>query len=231
VVIRALPLAFVAGLYPLGLAIVLRYLGEPASMRRALAYLAGAATVTLCTGLAILVSFRLFGMTGRPERTPSAALDLFVGSVLLLVAIWAGRRHASSRQPRAQPREPPPGAGDETPPGSAGTRRAMSTRAVFLLGIVTYLPSALYVAAIRDLADARLGLGPTILAVVVCTTLVLHMVEIPIVLRLCAPRRAGALLAAYNDWMHRHGWTVLVVATTAGGLYFLVNGVVLLLVG
>ncbi|EIV94326.1 GAP family protein [Frankia sp. QA3] len=234
---RALPLAFVAGVYPLGLAIVLRYLGEPTAMRHAFAYLAGAATVTLGAGAAILVALRVSDFPERQQRTMSAGMQTFLGVMLLLVAVWVARHRtpAGMRRPARRVAAPPREA--DTPDAvrspaanePATRRRASGARAIFFLGMVTYLPSAFYVGAIKDLADADLSRAATILALFACTLLVLHMVELPIILRLLVPRRTGAILAAYNAWMHRHGWDIVVLAAAASGIYFLASGIITLL--
>jgi hypothetical protein len=55
------------------------------------------------------------------------------------------------------------------------------------------------------------------------------MVELPIILRLLAPRWTGAILASYKAWTHRHGWNIVLILAAAGGVYFLVSGIVTLL--
>jgi hypothetical protein len=85
--------------------------------------------------------------------------------------------------------------------------------------MTTYLPSAFYVAALRNLADADLGWGVTIVALFVCASLVLLMVELPILLRLLAPHRTGQILAAYNGWMNRHGWDVVLLLAAASSRF------------
>lgn len=235
-VTNALPLAVAAGIYPLGLAIVLRYLGDPPSLRHAFAYLGGAAVVTLGAGAAIVVILRVAELPAGQERTLGDGMQTFLGVVLLLVALWIARHRAtSSRRPARRSAAPPRGvdrpdaAPDLSPKLTVASGGAARTRAVFALGATTYLPSALYIAALKNLADAHLGLGLTILSLLVCASLVLLMVELPILLRLFAPRRTGRILAAYNAWTRRHGWDILLLVSAASGLYFLVSGIVGLL--
>ncbi|ONH31683.1 GAP family protein [Pseudofrankia asymbiotica] len=238
----ALPLAIVAGIYPLGLAIVVRYLGDPPSLRHAFAYLGGAATVTVGAGVAIVVTLRLAELPGRQERTLSAGLQTFLGAALLLLALWVARHRAtaihrpsrgaeaaSQEADRSDRSDRSDAARAPTPQENVGGLGAAGTRTIFLVGVTTYLPSAFYIAALRNLAEAHSGVGITILSMFVCAALVLLMVELPIALRLLAPRQTGRILAAYNAWMNRHGWNIVLLIATASGLYFLANGVVELL--
>ncbi|WP_131784247.1 GAP family protein [Protofrankia symbiont of Coriaria ruscifolia] len=240
----ALFLALAAGVYPLGLAIVLRYLGEPPSMRHAFAYLAGTASITLGAGVAILVTLRGSGLTERSRPTPSGGIEVFLGVALLYVAFRLNRRPRSATRdgpgrPDAsvRPHEPertdgighPDGPEHPDEPRKVPEGIRNSTRRVFLLGLITYLPSLLYVSAIKNIADAHMSNATSALLLVLCAVLVLQMVEIPIILRLVAPRRTGAILASYNSWMHRHGRSIVIILAVAGGIYLLLTGVMTLL--
>jgi len=234
----ALPLAAAAGIYPLGLAIVIRYLGDPPSLRYAFAYFGGAAAVTVGAGAAILVSLRVAALPPRQERVLSAGLEVFLGVALLLVAFWIARHRATAirRPPRRvtpRAREPAEPKGDHasTPKKTAGGRGTGSVRTVFLVGMTTYLPSALYVAALKSLADSGLGWGAALASLFVCASLVLLMVELPILLRLLAPRRTGQIIGGYNTWMNRHGWDVVLLLALVSGLYFLASGIATFLAG
>jgi hypothetical protein len=231
-VTNALPLAVAAGIYPLGLAIVLRYLGDPPSLRHAFSYLGGAAAVTLGAGAAIVVILRGADLPAGQERTLSDAMQTFLGVILLLVAIWIYRHRANAarRAPRriatpSRDESRPDAAHDPQPKETFVSRQATRARTIFFLGATTYLPSALYIAALKNIADADLGVGFTILSLFVCASLVLLMVELPIIIRLFAPRRTGRIIASYNAWTMRHGWNIILLISTASGLYFLASGI------
>ncbi len=219
----ALLFALVAGLYPLGLAIVLRYLGEPPSLRHAFAYLAGTATVTLVAGIAILLVLRGSGLTERQHPAPSGGIQVFLGVALLYLTFLLVRR-------RNRAGVDGPERSDEEANGEKdGAHGHLRLGRVFALGLVTYLPSLLYVSSIKNLSDANLSTSTVVLALLLCAVLVLQMVEIPIILRLLAPERTGPILASYNAWMHRHGRDLVILLSAAGGVYMLVKGIVSLL--
>ncbi|WP_239376890.1 GAP family protein [Frankia sp. Cj5] len=230
----ALPLALAAGIYPLGLAIVLRYLGEPASMRHAYAYLAGTATVTFVAGIAILLALRGSGLTERQHPAPGGGIQVFLGVALLFVAVRLTRRRkragrdASRDTDRLDRQNEPSEPGKETGANGAPGRHPGLGR-VYLLGVVTYLPSLLYISAIKNLADSHSSNTETALLLLLCAVFVLQMVELPIILRIVAPARTGAILAAYNGWMHRHGQDLLILLAAAGGGYVLISGIMTLL--
>lgn len=227
-----LPLAIAAGIYPLGLAIVARYLGDPPSLRHAFAYLGGAAAMTIGAGAAIVAVLRVADLSGRQERTLSASMQLLLGVVLLLVACWV-HRHRATRIGRRSRRAAAPArdAADRDEAEDPGTkepvggRRATGVRTMFFVGVTTYLPSAFYVAALNDVAATDSGPVLTALALFACAVLVLIMVEFPIILRLAAPRQTGRVLAAYNTWLTRHGWDVVFLLAAVIGLCFLASGI------
>ncbi len=246
----ALSLALAAGVYPLGLAIVLRYLGEPPSMRHAFAYLAGTASITLGAGIAILVALRGSGLTEWAHPTPSGGIQVFLGAALLYVAFRLNRgrrsamRNGSGRPSETEhsdvighpdrlehPEEPgrPDDVGHPDEPRKVPEGVGYRPRRVFLLGLITYLPSLLYVSAIKNIADAHMSNAASVLFLVLCAVLVLQMVEIPIILRLVAPRRTSVILTSYNLWMHRHGRSIAIILAVAGGSYLLVTGTMMLL--
>ena len=228
----ALALAVAAGIYPLGLAIVLRYLGDPPSLRHAFAYLGGAATVTLGAGAAVVVALRLAKLPARQERTLSDGLQTVLGATLLLVALWIHRHQAAATYRTSRRIAAPsqktgvsPATRALPPKATITSRGAARPRAIFFLGAVTYLPSALYVAALKDLADASLGPSMTILSLFACASLVLIMIELPILLRMFVPRHAGQVIVVYDAWTRRHGWDIVLLISAASGLYFLASGI------
>jgi hypothetical protein len=165
-------------------------------------------------------------------------MDVFLGVALLLVAVWMARHRVSAGMRRSgrlevtkSPREAEglDGVGGQEPEVAATGRHTSGAGGLFLLGLITYLPSLLYVGAIKDLVDDDLGNGFTVLALFVCAVLVLQMVELPIILRLLAPQRTGAILASYNAWMRRYGWNLVMLFAAAGGVYFIVRGIAKLL--
>jgi hypothetical protein len=249
----ALPLAVAAGIYPLGLAIVVRYLGDPPSLRHAFAYLGGAATVTLGAGAVIVTVLRVAALPERQERTLGAGMQMFLGVVLLVLALWlrrsretailrSSRRGTPSSRETDRPARPPGAQGPAIrpsavqaparPPAVQGPPVGgfAAVRTVFFVGLATYLPSAFYVAALRDVAKADLGSAGTVFSLFACAVLVLFMVELPIIVRLLMPRQTGQIIATYNAWIGRHGRDIVVLIAAVCGAYFLVSGVATLVI-
>ena len=50
------------------------------------------------------------------------------------------------------------------------------------------------------------------------------MAEVPILTYIAAPAGTAARLAAANNWLARHGQSILVLAAAAVGCYFVVKG-------
>ena len=88
-----------------------------------------------------------------------------------------------------------------------------------------YLPSPLYLAAIKTVADEDGATGGKILAVLICAACVLLFVEIPFAALLLTPDTVEARLARVQAGFARHGWTVGALLAVIAGVFLLVRGI------
>jgi uncharacterized membrane protein YfcA len=139
---QTIALAFAASIYPPAVAAVIA-LGRDSQVRsRVLAFVAAATAVTYVTGVLALFVLSDVVATGL-HYTPSAALDLALGLLLLGVAAHLNR----SQAPRMKSQT-----------GSKMERRLQSRRLAFALGLTLYaLPSPIYIGAVKTIADAKLS--------------------------------------------------------------------------
>jgi hypothetical protein len=101
---QALALALAASIYPPAVAAVIA-LGRGSQVRsRVFAFVLAATTVTYASGTLMLFVLSDLGATGPGHHTPSAALDLALG--VLLIGL-AARLRRKQRNP-AKPGGPPP---------------------------------------------------------------------------------------------------------------------------
>jgi hypothetical protein len=204
-------LAFAASIYPPAVAAVIA-LGRGSQVRsRVLAFVIAAIVVTYTTGVLILFVLKDVGATGL-HYAPSAAVDLALGTLLLGVAARLLR-----------PRTPKPKPSGE----SKLERRLRSRRLAFVLGLTLYaLPSPIYVGAVKTIADAQLSTGSQLLVLAVTLAVMLWMIELPMLLLLIVPGRAGKTLEQINAWFIQNGRRLATFACAGAGIYLIAKGVI-----
>ncbi len=208
---QTIALALAASIYPPAVAAVIA-LGRGSQVRsRVLAFVVAAILVTYTTGVVILFVLKDVGATGL-HYTPSAAVDIALGVLLLGVA----RRLRRPRAPRSKPDEE-----------SKLERRLQSRRLAFVLGLTLYaLPSPIYVGAVKTIADAQLSTAGQLAVLAITLATMLWMIELPMLLLIVVPERASAALERINAWFLQNGRRLAMLACVGAGLYLIAKGVV-----
>lgn len=213
---EALPLALAAAVYPPALLVLLLLTGGPRPRPLVGAYFIGAALVTVGAGLAGLALAGGTGATVEHSRHASGGVYIALGVLLLPVAAFARRQ---GRRPR---RERDSGGGGRL---AAWSRRATSSRRwAFALGVLMYLPSPLYLLAIKAIADSGDASASNVTAVLVCALCVLLFVEVPLVALYLRPAAVAGGLRRVHDWLVRNGWNLAAACALAGALYAFIKG-------
>jgi hypothetical protein len=214
---QALALALAASIYPPAVAAVIA-LGRGSDVRaRVFAFVLAAWLVTYAMGVLILYVLVELGATGPHHLTPSAALDVALGVLLILLAIRLRRKRSD---PAAEPSSGP----------SKIERYLESRRLAFVLGITLYvLPSPIYIGAVKAIADANLSTGNELLDIVAVVAVMLWLIELPMLMLLVVPARAASTLESVNLWFARHGRSLGIVAAAVVGAYLIVKGLVQLI--
>jgi uncharacterized membrane protein YozB (DUF420 family) len=207
VLAEALPFAFAAALYPPAMLIMAYLLSRDRPLRRSLAFLAGAAFLTLLTGGVGVVLLRGTGLDSDRRGGAPPVIDVLLGVALLIVAVVVARRPTATLAEQTR------------------QRHEMSLRSIFVLGMVMYIPSMFYLSALHSLAQGGQSTWETVIYVVVVAVIVLSFVEVPLVLYAVAPERTGRALAASNAWLSRHRRTIVVAVAAVVGAYLLLKGI------
>jgi hypothetical protein len=221
---QALPLAISAAIYPPAVVILLLLLVSEHPRRLVLCYFAGAAFLTVGAGLVGLAVLNGTGATSSDSQSASGWVYIAIGVVLLGVTAWAWRRRA--QQIAAPP--PEPEAPDEPRTGriAAWTARATSSqRWALALGLAMFLPSPLYLLAIKTVADSGDSTTSNVLAVLICAAGVLLFVEIPVIGLFVRPDGIVAAIKRAQHWTSRHGWTIAAVLAGAGAVLAIAKGI------
>jgi Sap, sulfolipid-1-addressing protein len=227
---QALALALAASIYPPAVAAVIA-LGRGADVRRrVLAFVLAAMLVTYAMGTLILLVLIELGATGSHHLTPSAAIDLALGVLLILLAARLYVKRPNTAAAGVTEGAGMAGTVEEAAPGGAPSkieRYLQSRRLAFVLGMTLYiLPSPIYIGAVKSVADAHLSRSGELLALVVIVAVMLWLIELPMLMLLVAPDRASRVLEAINLWFARNGRSLAIAASAAVGLYLIVKGVV-----
>jgi hypothetical protein len=210
---QALALAFAASIYPPALAAVIA-LGRGSQVRsRVFAFVFAAVFVTYALGVVMLLVLVELGATGPHHIEPSAAIDMTLGVLLIALAARLRRK----RPPRVSKQGGP----------SKMERYLRSRRLALVLGLTLYaLPSPIYIGAVKEIADAKLSTGGELLALLATVTVMLWLIELPMLMLFAVPERASALLERVNLWFARYGRRIATFAALAAGVYLIVEGVV-----
>ena len=197
--------------------VLLLFASHHEARRLVLAYFFGAALLTLGAGLIALEALAGAGVTAPESRSASGGVYVFVGVLLLILAAWAWRRRASS-----------PVATDGNSHGGRLTdwsQRALTRpRWAFALGLAMFLPSPLYLLAVKEISDSSDSTPSQLLAVTICAIGVLLFVEVPLVALYLRPAAVESGLTRVHRWLSRNGWTAVAVLALLAAIYALVKG-------
>ncbi len=194
------------------------------------AFVLAAALTTYATGVLLLFVLVEVGATGSHHRAPGAAIDLALGGLLIMLAVRLQRTRPDPRRDSTDPRQ------DSTDPrqdsivksGPSKIDRYLHSRPLaFVLGVTLYiLPSPIYIAAVKAVADAKLSTSGELLALAATVAVMLWMVELPMLILLIVPHRAERALDQTNRWFARNGRTAAIVASVGAGGYLAIKGLV-----
>ena len=213
---EALPLALAAAIYPPALLVLLLLTGGPRPRPLVGTYFAGAALVTGGVGLVGLAVADGARLTVQRSHQASGITSIVLGLLLLPIAAWAWRR--GRRPPRERER------GNHRI--AEWSRRAAASRPwAFVLGVLMYLPSPLYLLAIKAIADSGDSSASEVVAVLICAICVLLFVEVPLIALYVRPAAVAGGLRGVHDWLVRNSWNLAAACALAGAVYAVVKGV------
>jgi hypothetical protein len=214
-----------AAINPILLGVVLVTLASPRPKTLLGAYVAGAMTISVAIGIAVVTLASDTGAIKPTTSTTNGLVDLVLGLLLLAVAVWfasgrAERRHAS-KVAAAAGRPKKPSVSDRLLGGSRATM-------AFAAGMLLTLPSALYLAALKDIAEAGVSTGEELFAIVLFNVLMLSPALIPLVLLAVVPDGTKAAVERSDRWMRDHQKRLVTVVAGAIGVYLTATGIVAL---
>jgi Sap, sulfolipid-1-addressing protein len=144
-----------------------------------------------------------------------------VGVLLLALSRWAWRRRA--HEPTEARAESSAARGRIA---DWSQRATTSQKWAFVLGLAMFLPSPLYLLALKEIADSGDSSSSNVVAVLICAVGVMLFVEIPLVAMFFRPGGVAAGIERFHGWLRRNGWSLVAGLALIAGLYAIVQGIV-----
>ena len=214
--------AVLAALSPTALLVMAVFLGSANPRTTALLYVAGATLMTVAMAVAVLFILRGAGLNQPRAHDPRYGLRLGLGVLALASAAFVARRR---REPEAEP---------GAVPGPSKKKPGLITRltsrprpaTAFAVGLILFVPSATFIAAVQVVATAKAAVGATVLALVLVVLITVLIVLLPLLTFLAAPEATGRRLASLNAWLRANGRVILISGLAVGGLALVINGAI-----
>jgi hypothetical protein len=210
--VAALGLA-VAFTSPVSVVTVIVLLTMPSGRRRALAFVCGWLIAVAAIGALMLfvLQGQDFGSRSSNPSRAASALEILLGSLLLIWAVVAFRR----REPTT--REP-------STPG--WLRRIEGTHWLLAIAVgAVMLSYGLTLAAASEILKANLNRIDTAIAVLVFAVTSIITVAAPIVVVIAAPERAAERLVAWKAWLLGNSRAVVLVVLMVVAAFLTVRGI------
>lgn len=212
--VTAAGFAALSALSPTALLVAAVYLGSARPRQAMMLYLAGAITMTVLMGIIVLIVLRAGGLSLPANRQPRYGLRLGLGILALAGGLYMVRR---------KPRRP-----DPAKPKKPGLVSRMMARpgalAAFVTGLIVFVPSAAFIAAVQAIATANSSALATALTLVAVIVIDVILVWLPLLLYLAAPEATTHRLKAFNGWLRAHGHAIVAVALLVVGAALTASG-------
>jgi Sap, sulfolipid-1-addressing protein len=165
-----------------------------------LGYWLGAMIVSVTLGLVIVFALEGSSAVGTTKKTLSPAADLALGGIALLLALvlLTGRDRALADR-RARRRE------GKDPPKWQKRLSGGTARTTFVIGVLLTLPGASYIAGLTRLSKLDYSTAVTVLVVVGFNTVMLILLEGPLLAFTLFPDRAETAIERAKAWVASHG--------------------------
>jgi hypothetical protein len=210
--VAALGLA-VAFTSPVSVVTVIVLLSMPSGRRRALAFVCG--WLIAIAAIGAIAIFVLHGQDfSSKHSTPSraaSALEVLLGSLLLLWAVLAYRRRKPSKEAASEPK---------------WLARVEGTHWLLAVAVGALMLSyALSLAAASEILKANVSSLDAAAAIILFSLTSIVTVAAPIVVAVAAPERAAQRLAAWKAWLLGNSRTVVLVVLMVVAALLIVRGI------
>jgi hypothetical protein len=222
-VVEVLPLAFASAIYPSLLAAVVLIMGQPNPRRLLASYLAGAMTMSVGAGLVLVFGLSSTDLASGNDDRFGPGLDIVVG-LAALALFWTllTERDQALRERRERRRSKPAKENREPLPHRVLSHGSLSL--TFALGVGLSLPGALYLVALKDIAEAEASTAASVATIGAYNLIMFSLAEIPLLGYAFAPERTQGAVEGLNSWLGSHRRQVAMWLCATAGAVLLARG-------
>jgi hypothetical protein len=220
-------MALWSAFYPTLLAMVVLIMRRPHPRRLLLAYFAGGLVASFTAAFALVTAFKEGHSLGASNRTVGPAVDIVIG-LFALAFFWVlvtgrdrGMRERRTRKKEAKALED---AGRE--PWSHRLMQRDSLGLTFAVALALNLPGAMYLVALKDIAESSADAARQILWIVLYNLIMFALVEIPILGYVFAPDRTRERVEAFNEWLGGHSRQIAAGLCGMAGVVLFARGLI-----
>ena len=220
--LNVLVLAAGAAVSPTILAVVIVVLRRPRPRRLLAAYLLGGMLTSVAVGIAIVTSLNELDIVSESSSGAGPVVDLTVGALALIVGFVLATDRDARLEARRQARQA------ERPTRDPWSQRVLNRGTApiaFAVGVALNLPGAFYLVALKDIAEAQVGTGEQVLAILVFNLIMFVLAEVPLLGYSVAPEKTQEKVEHLNDWMSGHARQIVIAISVAIGIYLVARGV------
>jgi hypothetical protein len=214
-------LAFSAALNPKLLAIDLLLIENRRPRAMFLSILAGGLGVAITIGLIDVLAIRADAVSS--QKSVSAGVDLALGLILLVLGLLlvAGLLPGERRSKAGQAKQAKKESKGEN--WAQRTLREPRLLVAFLIGVITGLPGASYIAALHGLIAGRSSTATQVVAVFVFALIEYLLIIIPWLCLELRPAGTAAFLRAAQSWLAGHVRQLMAWICLLLGLYLVIS--------
>src|SRR5262245_15544574 len=200
---------------------------RPRPSRMLITYYAGGLVASFTAAFVLITAFSTGHSLGASNRSVGPTVDIAAG-LLALAVFWVlvSGRDRPVRERRERKREAKTSSGEEREPWSRRLLQRNSTGLTFGVALALNLPGAMYLVALKDIAESSVGTPRKILWVVLYNAVMFTLVEVPILGYAFAPDRTRGRVEAFNNWLGGHGRQIAMVLTATAGVALVARGLI-----
>jgi len=220
---KTVPLAIGGAVSPiLVITVVLLLSGTRAPRARALAFAVGNVIALILVAVAVLLLFHSAGHTGTGTTKAGKLIDLILG--VLLIAMGVGKLFEFGYRKLSHGAESAgPDAEGDHPSGGKGGVLGSSALGVGLMA-TNLTTIALFLAAMKDVAEAKVANGARIVVVAMTIVIIMVPVAVPLLITVVIPGLSTRVLAAVRTFITRYRDLIMGIFVTGFGVYLAVKG-------
>ncbi|HEX3841929.1 MAG TPA: GAP family protein [Acidimicrobiales bacterium] len=220
---KTVPLAIGGAISPiLVISVVLLLSGTRKPRARALAFAIGNIVALAIVAVVVLLLFHSAGHTGTGSTKAGKLIDLVLG--VLLAAIGVGKLIEFLYRKLSGESGDTSDAESDHPAGKKGGVLGSLLLGVGLMA-TNITTIALYLSAVKDVAEAKVDNGVRVVVVAITILIIMVPVAVPLLITVVAPGESTRVLAVVRTFISRYRDLIMGVFVTGFGVYLTLKGV------